>query len=67
MRIAAAQIHIVAPVAGEERLVAADIDLARVREERQNFDPTGHYSRPDVFDVRVDRRRRAAATFSDGE
>ena len=58
---------IVAPVAGEERLVAADIDLARVREERQNFDPTGHYSRPDVFDVRVDRRRRAAATFRDGE
>ena len=35
---------VVAPVANEERLVCADIDLARVREERQNFDPTGHYS-----------------------
>ncbi len=58
---------VVEPVAGEERLVAADIDLARVREERQNFDPTGHYSRPDVFDVRVDRRRRSAATYVDAE
>lgn len=58
---------IVPPVSGEERLVTADIDLAHVREERQNFDPTGHYSRPDVFDVRVNRRRRTAATFSDDE
>jgi nitrilase len=53
------------PVAGTEGLVVADIDVARVREERQNFDPTGHYGRPDVFELRVDRRRRAVATFED--
>ncbi len=53
----------VAPVANEERLVIADIDPAMVRRERQNFDPTGHYSRPDVFEVRVDRRRLEAAVF----
>lgn len=58
---------IVEPVSGREGLVTAEIDIARVREERQNFDPTGHYSRPDVFEVRVDRRRRTAATFSDDE
>lgn len=56
---------LVEPVAHEERLVVADIDLAVVRGERQNFDPAGHYSRPDVFDVRVDRSRRSAAHFTD--
>ena len=54
-----------APVSGEEGLVIADVDAARVREERQNFDPTGHYGRPDVFELRVDRRRLATVRFSD--
>ena len=53
------------PVLDEERLVVADIDLESVRAERQNFDPTGHYGRPDVFDVTVDRRRRTASRFTD--
>ena len=56
---------LVEPVSDEERLVVADIDLGEVRAERQNFDPTGHYSRPDVFDVTVDRRRRAASRVID--
>ena len=53
------------PVGGTEGLVAADVDLARVREERQNFNPTGHYARADVFELRVDRRRSGFARFSD--
>ena len=53
------------PVSGAEGLVVADVDASRVREERQNFDPTGHYARPDVFELRVDRRRRAVVSFSD--
>ena len=54
-----------APLADEERLVVADVDLGRVREERHNFDPTGHYSRSDVFDLRVDRRRLSIAELGD--
>ena len=56
---------LVEPVEGEERLVVADLELGRVAQERQNFDPTGHYSRPDVFTVQVDRRRQEAAVFVD--
>lgn len=56
---------IIEPVADEERLVIAELDFARVAEERHNFDPTGHYSRPDIFAVDVDRRRRDASHFRD--
>jgi nitrilase len=53
------------PVGGTEGLVVADVDPARVREERQNFDPTGHYARADVFELRVDRRRQEITRFRD--
>jgi len=56
---------IVEPVDGEERLVIADIDVAAVRGERQNFDPAGHYFRGDVIDVTVDRSRLNPVTFRD--
>jgi nitrilase len=52
---------VAAPVRGEERLVVVDLDRVAVAAERQSFDPAGHYARPDVFDLRVDRRRRGVA------
>ena len=51
----------------EERLLIADVDRAAVLRERRDFDPAGHYSRGDVFQVTVDRRRPAPARFLDGE
>lgn len=50
---------ILPPVCGEEGLFVKDIDINRVYEERQNFDPSGHYSRPDVIQINVNRERQS--------
>lgn len=54
-----------APVSGVECVLTAQVSLASVHASRQNLDPTGHYARPDVFRVSVDRERRRAASFTD--
>ena len=56
---------IVEPVVNVEKLIFADLNFDRVLEERQNFDPVGHYSRPDVTRLIVNRERQSIATFED--
>jgi nitrilase len=53
------------PWVGETGLKLVDLDPALVREERQNFDPAGHYSRPDVTQLSVDRTRQSTVIFKD--
>lgn len=55
---------IAGPVTNEETIIYADIDPERVREARWQFDATGHYNRPDVFKLSIDRRRLETAEFS---
>lgn len=50
---------VVEPFCDSEKLIAVTIDHAKVREERQNFDPSGHYSRPDVTKLYVNRERQS--------
>lgn len=56
---------IIPPVKNDEGLIYADIEFNRILEERMNFDVCGHYSRPDVTHLSVNRERQAIADFSD--
>ena len=53
------------PVVGEENVRYCELDPAFVRRERQNFDPSGHYSRPDVTRLIVNRTRQTLVDFEE--
>jgi nitrilase len=56
---------IVEPVINKEALIIETIDFNRVLEERQNFDASGHYSRPDVTQLLLNRERQSVLTIID--
>jgi nitrilase len=48
------------PLYNKEGLISAEIDLNDIVKARYDMDPTGHYSRPDVFKLTVNEQERPA-------
>ncbi len=53
------------PESGSESLRVAELDHRIVLQERHNMDVSGHYSRPDVTRLIVNRKRQSTVKFSD--
>ncbi len=41
--------YLAGPVFDKEKILVADLDMDMIPEARLDFDPVGHYSRPDIF------------------
>lgn len=54
---------LIEPVIDQECLLLATLDKNEVRRERQNFDVAGHYSRPDITRLVVNRERQTLVRF----
>lgn len=52
------------PLFNEEGVLYADIDLEAKKRSHLDFDPVGHYSRPDVFSLQVNTRAADPVTFA---
>ena len=55
---------IAGPAGEDEMFLAAELDPQRIGAESLSLDTGGHYARPDLFRLSVDRRR--PGTVSDG-
>ena len=52
------------PLVREEGILLADVDVQAARTARHQFDPFGHYARPDVLRLFVDVNARAPVSFA---
>src|SRR5206468_7679427 len=48
-------------------ILTAEIDTSQIAEAKFSFDCVGHYARPDLFRLEVDRTARAPVSFVDGK
>ncbi|MGB1448544.1 MAG: carbon-nitrogen hydrolase family protein [Flavobacteriaceae bacterium] len=58
---------LVEPILDKEGVFCHTLFLDKVYEERQNFDPVGHYSRPDVTQLTLNTTRQSTLNIHDNE
>ncbi|SHL03094.1 nitrilase [Roseovarius marisflavi] len=54
---------IAGPMPQKKGFLTADIDVGQVREARRAFDVMGHYSRPDIFQLSVNKSKLSPVKF----
>jgi nitrilase len=54
------------PAPGQETILYAEIDRAKITGSRWQLDVAGHYARPDIFELVVHRREKPPMTFATG-
>jgi len=58
---------IAGPLTEAEGVLYAEIDASRAHRGRREFDPVGHYARPDIFELHVDTRPKQPVTLGTAE
>lgn len=64
--IIAPDARILARAGESEEMLFAELDLTEIEEGLASLDTDGHYSRPDVFELRVETRAMDGVEWSDG-
>lgn len=55
------------PVFDEDALLTAELDLSLIAMAQMDFDPVGHYARPDVFSLQVNTAPQRAVVLDGGQ
>ncbi|QYJ06307.1 carbon-nitrogen hydrolase family protein [Qipengyuania flava] len=63
--IIAPDARIIAQAGEGEETLFAELDLTEIEEGLASLDTDGHYSRPDVFELRVDTRAKSGVEWND--
>jgi nitrilase len=50
--------YLAEPVWGKEEMIIADLDMKQIAYSQFDFDPVGHYARPDVFKLVVNKEKQ---------
>jgi len=52
------------PMHQEKGVLYSDIDVEAARSSRRKFDASGHYARPDVFSLTINRKKQTPVSFT---
>jgi nitrilase len=55
--------YISEPVWGKEDIIIADLDMKQIAYSQFDFDPVGHYARPDVFKLLVNNEKQESTLW----